>query len=268
MDPLARLASLEGVASAMAAARDGIDAMLRDRGLVARRPRADRPSRCCAGRTPAPCSRGRTRRSTRGAREGGEHDGASAAVRVSTELLGLAPTLARVTAAGARPAAHAGGEGRASADDAARAVRATTSAPRRLQRPRPPAARADTTRPALVVAAVAHAEVAHRWRRSRRTTASSPAPPSAWCSSPAASTRTSLTGPRSGSPRACDRSTSRTCAATATAGGRGARVAAVRRRGLCGRGRGEPAQRPVRPGRQAAPHMQAAPRSRNSKRRR
>ena len=32
-DPLARLTSLEGVASAMAAARDGIDALLRDRGL-------------------------------------------------------------------------------------------------------------------------------------------------------------------------------------------------------------------------------------------
>ena len=32
-DPLARLAGLEGVASAMAAARDGIDALLRDRGL-------------------------------------------------------------------------------------------------------------------------------------------------------------------------------------------------------------------------------------------
>ncbi|MFL6167540.1 MAG: hypothetical protein ACJ710_14765, partial [Ornithinibacter sp.] len=32
-DPLARLASLEGVPSAYAAARDGIDAVLRDRGL-------------------------------------------------------------------------------------------------------------------------------------------------------------------------------------------------------------------------------------------
>ena len=32
-DPLSRLASLEGVPSAYAAARDGIDALLRDRGL-------------------------------------------------------------------------------------------------------------------------------------------------------------------------------------------------------------------------------------------
>ena len=32
-DPLVRLAALEGVASAMAATRDGIDALLRDRGL-------------------------------------------------------------------------------------------------------------------------------------------------------------------------------------------------------------------------------------------
>ncbi|MGA8994213.1 MAG: hypothetical protein WB441_07885, partial [Nocardioidaceae bacterium] len=32
-DPLARLAGLEGVASGMAAARDGIDALLRDRGM-------------------------------------------------------------------------------------------------------------------------------------------------------------------------------------------------------------------------------------------
>ena len=32
-DPLAQLVSLEGVPSAYAAARDGIDVMLRDRGL-------------------------------------------------------------------------------------------------------------------------------------------------------------------------------------------------------------------------------------------
>jgi hypothetical protein len=32
-DPLARLAALEGVGSAFAATRDGIDALLRDRGL-------------------------------------------------------------------------------------------------------------------------------------------------------------------------------------------------------------------------------------------
>ena len=63
-----------------------------------------------------------------------------------------------------------------------------------------------------------------------------PAPPSGWCWSRAASTRSRWSCRRPGT-WPCARSTSRTCAATATAGGRRARLAALRRRGVRG-GRG------------------------------
>ena len=78
-DPLAPLLRLEGVPSAFAATRDGIDALLRDRGLRRTSPDADR--RGAAARRPrvggpggfdvlaggGPCGRGRRGRRRRGA---------------------------------------------------------------------------------------------------------------------------------------------------------------------------------------------------------
>jgi len=90
-DPFARLAELEGVASAMAASRDGIDALLRDRGLRRTTPeltaesllRGAHASGVLAG-SQAPLDV---------VRSGTGDPAAQAAVRVSAELLGLVPVL-------------------------------------------------------------------------------------------------------------------------------------------------------------------------------
>ena len=155
MDPLAQVASLEGVPSAYAATRDGIDILLRDRGLR---------------RTPPELT---TESLLRGAVASGVLEGsgstneelvagtgdetAQAAVRVSTEVLGLVPTIrtaplqafARLHAlagAGVLPEEHLG---RPRSAEAAERLGLLAS---RLVAP--------TDAPALVVAAVAHAELA------------------------------------------------------------------------------------------------------------
>ncbi|HEX3297741.1 MAG TPA: oxidoreductase, partial [Nocardioides sp.] len=92
-DPLARLASLEGVPSAFAAARDGIDAVLRDRGLRRTSPDTTAES-LLRGAHASAVLEGST--SYLGSLREGEGDPvAVGAVRVSTALLGLAPTLTR-----------------------------------------------------------------------------------------------------------------------------------------------------------------------------
>jgi hypothetical protein len=154
-DPLARLASLEGVPSAFAAARDGIDAVLRDRGLRRTSPDTTAES-LLRGAHASAVLEGST--SSLGSLREGEGDPVAVdAVRVSTALLGLAPTLTRSplqALARLHTLAAAG-----SVDDA------------RLGRPRDPSSAErlqgvarllsdPSTAPALLLAAVVHAELA------------------------------------------------------------------------------------------------------------
>ena len=91
-DALARLSRLDGVASALAATRDGIDALLRDRGLRRTAPALTTESLLRGAHASAVLDgSGSTSDEVRSM--GG--DGvAQAALRVSSELLGLTPTLA------------------------------------------------------------------------------------------------------------------------------------------------------------------------------
>lgn len=152
MDPLADLTRLEGVASAMASARDGIDVLLRDRGLRRTTPDVTTESLlrgACA--SAALAGSGSTEEEIRA----GQGDAqAQAALRVSTELLGLGAVLARspLQAFARLHALAAAGEGEAVGRprDAQAAGRLQELAGL-LMRP--------TEAPGLVVAAVAHAEI-------------------------------------------------------------------------------------------------------------
>ncbi|MGZ6745379.1 MAG: oxidoreductase [Nocardioides sp.] len=92
-DPLAWLTSLEGVPSAYAAARDGIDVMLRDRGLRRTSPETTAESLLRGAHATAVLEGSAS--SLTEVREGTGDATAQDAVRVSTELLSLAPLLAR-----------------------------------------------------------------------------------------------------------------------------------------------------------------------------
>ncbi|HET6563441.1 MAG TPA: oxidoreductase [Marmoricola sp.] len=92
-DPLADLASLEGVGSAMAAARDGIDALLRDRGLRRTAPELTTESLLRGAQASAALDGSAS--SLEELRSGEADQTASAAARLSTELLGLVPVLKR-----------------------------------------------------------------------------------------------------------------------------------------------------------------------------
>jgi hypothetical protein len=154
-DPLARLTALEGVASAMAATRDGIDAMLRDRGL--RRTTPDLTGESLLRGAHASAVLEGSTAGLEQVREGSDDPVALAALRVSAELLGLQPTLgtaplqalARIHTLAAKGEVPDTDLGRPRDADSAQRLRdlgATLSA--------------TTQAPALVVAAVAHAEVA------------------------------------------------------------------------------------------------------------
>lgn len=147
-------ASLEGVPSAFRAARDGIDAVLRDRGLRRSTP-ADTARSLLLGAWATATLEGSAYEVDELAAGGGDAL-ARGAVRLSTELLGLLPVwqrtpvqaLARmhaIVAAGSVPDAELGRpvdpEG----------VRRLTELARMLTAP--------TGAPALVVAALAHAEI-------------------------------------------------------------------------------------------------------------
>lgn len=154
-DPFARLTELEGVGSAMAATRDGIDALLRDRGLRRTTPELTAESLlrgACA--TAVLEGSGSDEEQIRS----GEGDAvARSAVRLSAELLALLPTLqtaplqalARLHTLAAKGEVDDADLGRPRSPEAAARLRdlaASLTAP--------------TSAPALVVAAVAHAEVA------------------------------------------------------------------------------------------------------------
>jgi len=154
-DPLSRLANLEGVASAMAATRDGIDALLRDRGL--RRTTPDLTGESLLRGAHASAVLEGSASTLDEVRADGGDPVARAAVRLSSELLGLLPTLngsplqalARMHTLAAKGEAADEELGRPrNADGAARLHELA----RLLTGP--------TTAPALVVAAVVHAEIA------------------------------------------------------------------------------------------------------------
>lgn len=153
-DPLAWLSTLEGVPSAYAGARDGIDALLRDRGLRRTRPEQTTESLLRGAHASAVLEGSTT--SIEDFRAGDLDETAAASARLSTELLGLVPTLksAPVQAFARLHAVAAGGV----LDDERLGRPVSPEAGQRLAQL---AKVLTTTRePALVVAAMAHAELA------------------------------------------------------------------------------------------------------------
>lgn len=154
-DPLARLAALEGVASAMAATRDGIDALLRDRGL--RRTAPDLTAESLLRGAHASAVLEGSGSSLDLVRADGGDPTARAAVRLSSEVLGLAPTLgsaplqalARMHTLAAKGVVDDEDLGRPRDADSAARLRDLAGT---LVGP--------TLAPALVAAAVVHAELA------------------------------------------------------------------------------------------------------------
>ncbi len=143
---------LEGVASAYVAARDGIDTLLRDRGLRRTSPELTTESLLRGAHASAVLDG-----STSGldeVRAGGGDETAQAALRVSVELLGLAPVLdrsplqalARLHALAAPSSVPDDRRGRPRDADAAARLRAALSL-------------LEADRPALVTAALLHAEL-------------------------------------------------------------------------------------------------------------
>lgn len=90
-DPLTWLTELEGVPSAFAAARDGIDALLRDRGL--RRTSPDQTTESLLRGAHASGVLEGSSSSLEEVRDGSGDEIAQAAVRVSTGVLGLVPVI-------------------------------------------------------------------------------------------------------------------------------------------------------------------------------
>ncbi len=152
--PLAALAALEGVGSAYAAARDGIDVVLRDRGLRRTTPETTGESLLRGAHASAVLEGSGS--SLEDVRSGRGDAVAQDALRVSTALLSMVPllgtqplqVLARIhaLAAGAGPAEQAGRPADAAGAERLRAVGGLLTD--------------DSDAPALLVAAVVHAELA------------------------------------------------------------------------------------------------------------
>ncbi len=144
-DPLAWLVSLEGVASAFAAARDGIDVMLRDRGLRRTAPELTGESLLIGAWASA--SLDGSESSLEDVRGSGGDAVARDAVRLSAELLSLVPVVRRAPLqAFARLHVLAGGSGQ------------PVSGVERL-RSLAELLLADTAAPALLVASIVHADL-------------------------------------------------------------------------------------------------------------
>jgi Fic family protein len=154
-DPLAWLTDLEGVPSAYAATRDGIDAMLRDRGLRSTTPELTAESLLRGAHASAVLEGSES--SLEDVREGAGDAIAADAVRLSASMLALSPLL-KTAPLQAIARLHA-------------VVAASSLSADELGRPRD-AASADRLRgvaellvsgtqaPAMLVAAIAHADVA------------------------------------------------------------------------------------------------------------
>lgn len=154
-DPLAALATLEGVPSAYAAARDGIDVLLRDRGLRRTSPELTAESLLLGAQASAALEGSAS--SLAQIRAGTGDEIAQDAVRLSGRALAAAPmldsaplqALARlhtVAATGSLPDDRLGRPRDAQSASRLRDLAALLIAP--------------TTAPALLVAAIVHAEVA------------------------------------------------------------------------------------------------------------
>ena len=154
-DPLAWLTTLEGVPSAYAAARDGIDVMLRDRGLRRTSPETTAESLLRGAHASAVLEGSAS--TLADVREGAGDQVAQDAVRVSTELLSLTPLLARsplqalarihaLAATGSLPDEQLGRPRDAVSADRLRGLAELLTMP--------------TSAPALLVAAVVHADLA------------------------------------------------------------------------------------------------------------
>ncbi|MGH3445642.1 MAG: oxidoreductase [Nocardioidaceae bacterium] len=154
-DLLARLAALEGVSSSMAASRDGIDALLRDRGLRSTGPELTAESLLRGAHASAVLEGADA--TLEEVRQTGGGAMVRAALRLSTELLGLVPTwraaplqaLARMHTLAGKSVVADDDLGRPRDADSARRLRDLAAL-----------VAGDTSAPALVVAAVVHAEVA------------------------------------------------------------------------------------------------------------
>lgn len=152
-DPLAWLTELEGVPSAFAAARDGIDALLRDRGL--RRTRPDQTTESLLVGAHASAVLEGSRSSLDEVRAGEADETALAAVRVSTGVLALVPVIgssplqafARLHALAGKGVVDDDALGRPVSDEAADRVNALAGT------------LLATSVPALIVGALVHAEL-------------------------------------------------------------------------------------------------------------
>jgi hypothetical protein len=153
-DPLAWLVSLDGVPSAYAAARDGIDVLLRDRGLRRTSPELTAESLLRGAHASAVLEGSAS--SLDEVRDGSGDETAQAALRVSTELLALVPVvnrspsqaLARLHALAGAGAVDDDRLGRPRGEEAASRVQGVAQL-----------LTAATEAPALLVAAMAHAEL-------------------------------------------------------------------------------------------------------------
>ncbi|MGH3360438.1 MAG: oxidoreductase [Nocardioidaceae bacterium] len=154
-DAFAAASQLEGVPSAFAATRDGIDSLLRDRGLRRSDPQTTAES-LLRGASATAALEG-SAYETDVLRDGGGDATALAAVRLSTELLGLVPVWERAPLQALARIHALLGAGRVDAADLGRPVNADGA--RRLH----VLAQQVVTRtdaPGLVVAALVHAEIA------------------------------------------------------------------------------------------------------------
>jgi hypothetical protein len=153
-DPLARLVSLEGVASAYAAARDGIDDLQRDSGLRKTTPEQTGESLLRGAHATAMLSGSTATLAEVRAGEGDEL--AIDAVRLSTELLSLVPVIATAPLQALARLHALAATGRVDDDALGRPVSAEAAVRLRgladlLSSP--------TTAPALVVATIVHADL-------------------------------------------------------------------------------------------------------------
>ena len=144
---------LEGVGSGLAAARDGIDTMLRDRGLRRTSPELTTESLLrCADASATLAGSTSTTDDIRAGRGGAI---AQAALRVSVELLGLVPVFSR-TPLQALARLHALAAAGSVPDDEVGRPRSAEAAARL----REVADLLESDRPALMTAALVHAELA------------------------------------------------------------------------------------------------------------
>jgi hypothetical protein len=145
-DPLAWLTGLEGVPSAFAATRDGIDVMLRDRGL--RRTAPEQTGESLLRGAYASAVLDGSGSSLEELRAGSGDEVARGAVRVSTELLSLVPVIGRSPLqAFARLHVLAGGSGQPGSPEGAARLRSLSTT------------LLATSTPALIVAALVHADL-------------------------------------------------------------------------------------------------------------